>query len=416
MKRRDFLINTALGAAALSAPHSLTGCSEEKKKKFKPAEDYFVPFMNLKSKITSPVVIEKINLFNKKGDWLLIVRSQDGANGVIITDSRIPHFLGILEGLVIPYFIGKDAREIETIIDGVYRYGRNYKFAGLPLWDCIAHVELAIWDLLGKSAGVPVHQLIGNKLRDDVDIYLSSTERKTTAEEEVEWLSDKFALTNAKALKYKIGGNMSYNKDSIPGRSEKLIPLARKTFGDDIHLFVDANGSYDAEHGIKWAKMLDEYNYEFFEEPCPWQDYESTRHVTENVSKIKIAGGEQDSSLYHFKWMIENGVFDIIQFDIPYCGGLVRALRITKMARDNGLDVVPHCPKADPRAAYMLHLAAVTPNLFKYQEYYAKGKKWKKDLYSPQLKVVNGKIEIPKLPGLGYEFNMDFIYGMDLII
>jgi len=114
--------------------------------------------------------------------------------------------------------------------------------------------------------------------------------------------------------------------------------------------------------------------------------------------------------------MIENGVFDIVQFDIPYCGGLVRALRIAQMARDNGLEVVPHSPKSDPRCAYMLHFGAVVPNLYKYQEFRAKSKKWKKELYSPNPIVVNGKVSIPNGPGFGFEFNDDYINKMEVVI
>jgi len=254
MNRKNFLKNSLIGAAVIASPNIISGCKSNKEKIFNPGGDYFKPYLNLKSKINSAVIIEKITLLRKENDWILKISSNDGAVGTILTDSRIPHFLGILENLIIPYFIGKDARDIELLVDGVYRHGRNYKFAGLPLWDCIAHVELAAWDMLGITIGKPVHSLLGSKLREELDIYLSSLDRKTNPDEEVNWLSEVLQNTNARAVKYKIGGRMSYNNDSIPGRSEKLIPLARKVFGDEIHLFVDGNGSYDAEHGIKWSR------------------------------------------------------------------------------------------------------------------------------------------------------------------
>ena len=89
---------------------------------------------------------------------------------------------------------------------------------------------------------------------------------------------------------------MSNNKDFPPGRSEKLIPLVRKTFGDDMTIYADSNGSYTADEAIRIGRIMEEFKYDFYEEPVPFDWYEETRDVA-NALSIPIAGGEQEPSL-----------------------------------------------------------------------------------------------------------------------
>ena len=103
--------------------------------------------------------------------------------------------------------------------------------AGLAFWNCVSHLEFALFDMLGKLAGVPVCDLLGPVLRREIPIYLSSGHRDTTPEEEVSWVGERLAATNAGAVKLKIGGRMSFNADAAPGRTDRLVSLARETLG-----------------------------------------------------------------------------------------------------------------------------------------------------------------------------------------
>ena len=117
-----------------------------------------------------------------------------------------------------------------------------------------------------------------------------------------------------------------------------------------------------------------------------------------------VAGGEQDSSLPRFRWMIEHRVVNLVQPDLAYNGGLLRCLRVAKMAQRAGMSITPHCPKADPNTAYMLHFAAVVPNLGPHQEYSAPGPRgswWR----VPSFEVENGVVPVPTGPGLGVEYD-----------
>jgi len=359
--------------------------------------------IDLHTTFDTPILIASIEALRYRGRQLVRVRSTDGAEGIVMAHGRIEYLWPILQQLVAPYFIGKDARDLETLVDDVYTYKSAYKLAGIALWSPVAYVELALWDLLGKLAGKPVCELLGPVLRRDVPIYLSSMRRDTTPEEEVAWLQARLAETGADAVKLKIGGRMSANADAMPGRTARLIPLARKTFGDAVTIYVDANSSYDAAHAIEVGALLADYGVAFFEEPCPWQDYWQTQQVTDAL-EIPVAGGEQDSSLVLFDWMIRERVVDVVQTDVMYNGGLLRLLRVAQMAAAAGMPIMPHSPKAGAEAAPVLHFAAVAPNLGPHQEYHGAARA-PESWYTPGLGIHNGVVAVPTGPGLGVAYD-----------
>ena len=359
--------------------------------------------LNFHATFSDPIKITSIEALRYRGRQLVRVRSADGAEGIVMAHGRIEYLWPILQQLVAPYFIGKDARDLDALVDGLYTYKSAYKLAGIALWSPVAYVELALWDMLGKLAGKPVCKLLGPVLRRDIPIYLSSMRRDTTPEEEVAWLQARLAETGANAVKLKIGGRMSANADAMPGRTERLIPLARKTFGDTVTIYVDANSSYDAAHAIEVGALLANYDIAFFEEPCPWQDYWQTKQVAEALA-MPVAGGEQDSSLALFDWMIRERVVDVVQTDVMYNGGLIRLLRVAAMAKVAEMPIMPHSPKAGAEAAPVLHFAAVTPNLGPHQEYRGAPvapETW----YTPDFAIRNGAVAIPTGPGLGVEYD-----------
>jgi L-alanine-DL-glutamate epimerase-like enolase superfamily enzyme len=226
------------------------------------------PVLN-KNCVSSPVIIESIELLYNYGLYFVRTISKDGYEGISVASSRAKYLYPILEQLVIPYFVGKDARDLDELIDGVYVYKSNYKLTGLALWCCVSWVEASILDMLGKIAKKSVGRLLGEKINDHVSIYVASGRRNTTPEEEVALIEERVAQTQARAIKFKVGGRMSKNADSMEGRSEGLIYLARKHFGDDIAIHADGNGSYDPPKAIQIGKMLEEINAYFYEEPCP---------------------------------------------------------------------------------------------------------------------------------------------------
>lgn len=390
--RRDLLLASATLAAAQTPERRVIPWYEE-------------PFLGIPAKIKSPVRIASVRLLQAGKDYFLEVASTDGVRGLVRT-KQIEDYIAILFRRVVPYFLKKDARDIETLIDEVYT--ANYKMAGQAFWCPVAYVEQAIFDLLGRTAKVPAGQLMGGVVRKRIPVYLSGSGRETTAEQEVDVYVRGIAETNAKAVKFKIGGRMSRNLDAYPGRTETMMRLARKRLGDKIRILADANGSYDAAKAIEVGRMLQDLNVYFFEEPCPWEELGETKKVADALT-MKVAAGEQDASLWRFQWMMETGVVDVVQPDINYCGGFVRALRIARMAKKFGLPIVPHNTQTGASAVNIVNFASAVPHIGDYMEYphrgFGKAEAW----YTPDFRIRDGHIEVPETPGLGIEFDPSFL-------
>ena len=373
--------------------------------------DWERPLFNLMERITQAQMIESIELLARSGHTFVRIRSAEGVVGLSPT-KQIGHFIPIFRDLVAPHFIGRDARELETLVDEVYR--KNYKLAGQALWCPVAYIDQCIMDLLGRAAGIPAGELMGGMIRSEIPVYLSGSGRETTAEEEVAVYEKGVSQTGAKAVKFKIGGRMSRNRDVYPGRTETLIRQARKSLGDNIVLYADANGSYDAATAIGIGRELEDLGYGFFEEPCPWQEYSETRQVAAALN-IHIAAGEQDSNLWGFSWMMEQGMLDIVQPDLNYNGGFVRTARVARMARAFGLPIVPHNTQTGPASVHMLQFAACTPNTGTFMEYPWRNPQQTESWYSPSFIVRDGVLQVPDGPGLGLEIDPDFIAGAELL-
>lgn len=359
--------------------------------------------VNLHKHFPDPVTIAGLAAFRYDGHYLMRTISTDGDVGVATVNNRLAYLWPILKAFVIPYFTGKDARDLAALVDDVYTYQSAYKLAGIAFWNPVAYAELAMLDMLGRRAGCAAGALLGTATRSEIPVYLSSTRRDTTAEEEVAWLAQRLAETGATAVKFKIGGRMSDNADVYPGRTERLVPLARETFGDAVALYVDANGSYDAAHAIEIGALLADYDVAFFEEPCPWQDYWETKRVADALD-MAVAGGEQDSSLPLFAWMIHDSVVDLVQPDMMYNGGLIRALRVAEMAETAGMQVMPHSPKVGAESAAVVQFGSIARNLGPHQEWQGRPislPAW----YTPGFEIRHGAIAVPEGPGLGIDYD-----------
>lgn len=362
--------------------------------------------------IKEPVVIDKINLLRTQGKLFVRVHAANGIVGTTLCNERMEHLHSLLNGLVIPFYIGKDARQVETLCEEVFLDERNYKYGGMPFWNCAGTVEIAVWDLLGRIAGLPVAQLLGQPIRSEVPVYLSSLTRNTTPEQETANLQQKIERSGARAVKIKVGGRM-HNTPEAEARTQALVPLLRKTLGNDITIYADANGSYTPKEGIRIARLLEDYGVDVLEEPCPWEDYNGNRLVNRSLRRMKLAGGEQDTSFYRFQDMVETGVYSILQPDLYYNGGIVRALKVARLAEQHGKHFAPHSPKADPMHAPFLQLMAVAPAVYGFQEYPANPPKQQPAWYAPHFLLKKGVLEIPQEPGLGVAYDEDIFKNVE---
>ena len=239
-----------------------------------------------------------MELLRNGRNFLVRVRSSGGDEGIGVPNAM--HMLHVYPVFlkVAPFFVGKDARRLEPLLWELYRHDDNYKFKGLALWVCVAAAEFAILDLLGKKTGKSVGDLLGGVKRREIAVYRASGNRGNTPEAEVEYLKQLVAETGAKALKFRLGGRMSKNADSLPGRTERLIPLVRETFGPEMTLYADSNSSYDAEQAIRIGRLMEAYDYAFYEEPCEFDHLgrdEGGRRRPENPGRRRRAGVQRGS-------------------------------------------------------------------------------------------------------------------------
>lgn len=398
MNRRVFLGRAAV-AAAMFPVRSLAAQSV-------PSAEEAMPnwaFPDLTTVFREPITIQSIELVRAQGRLLLVVKSVDGRRGVTQCSDRMPHLVSLLRGLVLPHFVGQDARQLLQLVDNAYRLNSNYKYAGMPLWNSIGSVEVAVWDLLGQIAGRPVYEMLGRQVRRDYPVYVSDFDRERPPEAVADVLLKKMAVTGAKGVKIKLGGRMR-NTPEDDRRTRALVPIIRKRLGDTTTIYADANGSYTVAEGIAIGRLCEEHGVAVMEEPCNFEDEDGIRRVNDALSRLTLAGGEQDTSLYRFRRLAGTGVYDVLQPDLYYNGGLARALQVAAIAQAAGKQIAPHSPKADPLIGPFWQFAAICPNLFGLQEFVYTDEA-EPSWYTPKITVRDGRMTIPATPGMGIAYD-----------
>ncbi len=360
----------------------------------------------------TPVIIESLELLRYRNDFLCRVRSRDGAEGLAVGHSGLSALYPIFVHNLQPFFIGKDARDLDLLLEKVFIYGFNFRYNGISLGTPLATIEFAILDMLGRIANKPMGQLIGDIHHPEVTVYQATEYREKSVEESLDLIKRDVAEYNARALKIKIGGLMFMTTDinavGPPGRTEKIIPLIRKTFGDQMALFADANGFYSVEQAIRVGKLLEEYRYGFFEEPVMFDWREETKQVADGLA-LPIALGEQEYSLHGFRWLIANDAIQIVQPDNYYFGGLIRSMQVARMAAAFGKSCTPHMSGGGLGFLYMMHFVSVLPNAMPHHEFKGLKTTVQFDCKTSQLKVIDGKIKVPTGPGLGVELDPAYV-------
>jgi len=359
-----------------------------------------------------PVIIETLELLRYQGSFLCRVRSRDGAEGLSVGHSSLNSFYPIFVNLLQPFFLGKDARDLDLLLEKVYIYNFNFRLNGMSLGIPLATIEFAILDMLGRIASKSMGQLIGEIHHPQVAVYQATEYREKPVDESLALIKRDVAEYHAHALKIKIGALMFMTTDihavGPKGRTETMIPLIRKTFGDDMALYADANGFYSPQEAIRVGRLLEEYRYGFFEEPVMFDWYEETKQVADALT-LPIAGGEQEYSLHGFRWLIANDGLQIVQPDNYYFGGMIRSMKVARMARAFGKDCTPHMSGGGLGYLYMMHFVSALPNACPHHEFKGLRTSVQFQCQTSPLTVVDGKIKVPTGPGLGVDIDPAYI-------
>jgi L-rhamnonate dehydratase len=322
--------------------------------------------------------------------------------GKAIVDAYMSH--GTCYGLK-EVVVGSDPFDYEQIWNEMWAKTYYYGRSG-PVMHVMSGIDMAIWDIMGKATGKPVHKLLGGSYVDKVRPYASAL--MPESKEEVKKMVEKYSSLGYTAIKFG-WGPLGYDVRS----DLKLIEMAKKTAGDHMEVMIDIGKRYKLKQAMYVAKALEQMNIYWLEEPLPAEDYTGYRRLTESTT-MRIATGEEESGRLAFARLINESHVDVIQPDISRCGGLTEAKKIAAMAADNNITMVPHAFKTGILVAACIHLIAATPDV-PFLEFSVTESAIRKELLAQPFVQKDGFVKVPTGPGLGIELNPDVImkYGID---
>ena len=298
--------------------------------------------------------------------------------------------------------VGMDPHRIEDFRFRAYRDA--YWRGGPVLMSAISGVEMALWDIKGKSLGVPVWQLLGGKVRDAVPVYMNGWFSPAKTPEE-------FAEKALELRRLKMPGCKwdPFGKAWLPiskrdlDRAIRCVELVSEAAGDEVELYIEAHGRFDVPTAVRIGKRLEEFDIRWFEEPLPPQNNEGLREVKTRV-RVPISAGERIYNRYEYRQFFELGCADYIQPDISHAGGLMELRMLGAEAEARHIGFAPHNPSGPVANAATLQLAACVPN-FVVLEMMMTDVPYRRELCNEQLLLRNGMMTIPDRPGLGIELD-----------
>ena len=424
--RRHF-ISTAAAATMGAAAPSILSCKRESEPVLSADEiksryeklDKIIKQPVLKTDLfKEPVIIDTLELLHYDRSWLCRVRSKDGAEGISVGHSGMSTLFPVFLRNLQPYFIGQDARELDLILERIFIYNFNFRYNGITLGLPLATIEFAILDMLGRISGKPTAELIGELHNPEVAIYTATEFREKPLEEHFELIKNAVAEYDTNALKVKVGYQYSGTRDihyaGVPGKTEKLIPMLREHYGDDMALYADSNGYYDVSEAIRVGRLLEKYKYKYFEEPVMFDHFEDIKAVAD-VLTLPVANGEQDQSFVNFRWLIANDGLDIVQPDNYYFGGMIRSMKVALMAHAFGKEFIPHMSGGGLGFLYNTILVSAAPNAGEHHEFKGLDTNVIYECPTSPLLVIDGKIKAPTGPGMGVNFDPDFVKKHEIV-
>ncbi|KAF5882573.1 MULTISPECIES: mandelate racemase/muconate lactonizing enzyme family protein [Rhizobium] len=332
---------------------------------------------------------------------LVEVRTDAGIVGVgeVLARFSPKAYAELIETSLKPRLIGQDARNIGALWQSMRRSlsGR----AGGMLIEAIAGVDIALWDIMGKAAGMPIAKLLGGIGRETIEVYAAA----------VNWVDDAEA---DRELERYIGEGFPRIKVKMANPVKEAcrrIERLRKRAGDDIELCVDANWAYDLDQAIEVGRALSANGYFWFEEPLAPENEQGYEELRKRCD-VPLAAGESNFTADQAQRLVANRTLSILQPDVARAGGISETRRMADYAALHDVGYAPHigmsgiiCETASA------HLAAALPN-FRMMECECDLSPFKRDLadLAPGcLRQKNGRLDVPTRPGLGIEIDWDAV-------
>ena len=309
-----------------------------------------------------------------------------------------------------PLLVGRDPLDItgawELLYNGsrahyAMREGRTFPTIGRRgiTLSAIAGVDIALWDILGRSLGVPVWQLLGGRYRDRVPAYASGGWAKVGS---IGKQMLQYVERGHRAVKLRVG-----LQDASVDDSAARVAEVRETLGPGIGIMVDAHGTWSVREAQRFARKVESDDLAWLEEPVSPDNLEGQAEVRRSTD-IPIAAGESEQTRFAFREMIDARAVDICQPDPAIAGGITETQRICALAAASGLTVAPHLWGSAILFAAGLHLTISTP-CATLVEFSRGHNPLLSDLVEEQVELEDGYVLAPSRPGLGLTLRRDFV-------
>ncbi len=295
--------------------------------------------------------------------------------------------------------LGEDPFEYEMLWHRMYQSSIYYGRRGAAI-QAMSGIDLALWDIMGKSVGMPVYKLLGGGFRHKVRAYASAlfgTNLHDTAERVRGYVDRGF--TAVKMGWEPMGQDWDYDVD--------LVRTMREAAGPKVDILIDAGHCYDSKTAIQMASRFREHNIYWLEEPLHPDNLEGYRRLCDHTD-VRIAAGEEDSTRASFIELMDRGGIDVVQVDVTRVGGLTEAKKIAYLAADRGLPCINHSFTTDINVAASLHLLASISNAV-LLEYCVEDSPLRNELCKDPIQVIDGYASVPQEPGLGVVLDEDVI-------
>jgi D-galactarolactone cycloisomerase len=320
----------------------------------------------------------------------------------------IRHVLG-------PQLIGREADQPVRIFEDLYAFSRDFGQKGTYI-EALSAIDIALWDLWGKSLGRPVHALLGGAFRSRVlaygtGCYYPDYYRDTARMmKELEAEARGYREAGMTAIKMKVG--------LLPiGLDAERVALVREAIGPNASLMADANHAYNSASAIRMGRALEKHNVLWFEEPVPPEDRQGYRRVRDAID-VPVAGGEAEFTRFGFRDLLLGECLDIAQPDLCCTGGFTEWQKITALTTSFGVLTIPHVWGSGIAVGAALQALATAPPMpftaagvplqnEPMVEYDRTHNPLRDDLLTERFRLVDGAIEVPSGPGLGVEIDED---------
>ncbi|HEX5416291.1 MAG TPA: mandelate racemase/muconate lactonizing enzyme family protein [Chloroflexota bacterium] len=318
--------------------------------------------------------------------------------------------VALLHHLAEQFVVGQNPFHVERIWQRMFAASHDYRHPGMDRTPAISAIELALWDIVGKATNQPIYNLLGGQYHEKLRAYAyMPAEGVWENPEKAGAIAEKLVAEGFSACKIDPFMPLFPLPRDIPLKDLKhaarIFKAIREAVGDELEVGIGTHGQFSTAGAIRAAKVFEEYEPMWFEEPVPPEMVEEMARVARQTS-IPIASGERLATKYEFAALIEKQAAGIIQVDVGQCGGILEAKKIAAIAEAHHALIAPHMYVGPIGAAAAIQLDTCSPN-FMIQEFNVGP--LHRELFEEPITVVDGYITPPPGPGLGLVLNDDAV-------